>query len=91
MADERLRTTAEAVARRLEEEDYDVLLDDRDERPGVKFKDADLIGIPFRVNVGKKVTEDSVEVVPRSTRQIQDVRIGAITEYFQQVLGAVHK
>ena len=39
----------------------DVILDDRDERPGVKFKDADLVGIPFRINVGKKVTEDLVE------------------------------
>ena len=45
-----------------------MLLDDRDERPGVKFKDADLVGIPFRVNVGKKVTEGTVEVVQRSTR-----------------------
>ena len=90
MAEERLRTTAERLASRLEEAGYEVLLDDRDERPGVKFKDADLIGIPFRVNVGKKVTEDTVEVLPRSTRQIQDVRIGAITEYFQQLLGATH-
>jgi prolyl-tRNA synthetase len=63
-----------------------VLLDDRDERPGVKFKDADLVGIPFRINVGKKVTEGMVEVVQRSTRQSQDVSIGAITEHFRQFL-----
>jgi prolyl-tRNA synthetase len=68
-----------------------VLLDDRDERPGVKFKDADLVGIPFRVNVGKKVTEDRVEVVQRSTRQSQDVSIGAIVEYFQEVLERAHQ
>jgi prolyl-tRNA synthetase len=60
-----------------------VLLDDRDERPGVKFKDADLVGIPFRVTVGKKVTEGTVEVVRRSTRQIQDVSIAAIVDYFK--------
>ena len=68
-----------------------MLLDDRDERPGVKFKDADLVGIPFRVNVGKKVTEDRVEVVQRSTRQSQDVSIAAIVEYFQEVLEQAHK
>src|SRR5919108_3297650 len=66
MSDAKLRDTAEEVASKLESDGYDVLLDDRDERPGVKFKDADLVGIPFRVNVGKKVTEDRVEVVQRS-------------------------
>jgi prolyl-tRNA synthetase len=81
--DETIRTTAEDVARQLEASGYDVLLDDRDERPGVKFKDADLVGIPFRVNVGKKVTEGMVEVVRRSTLQREDVKISAITEYFQ--------
>jgi prolyl-tRNA synthetase len=87
VSDERLRTTAESIAQQLEAAGYDVLLDDRDERPGVKFKDADLVGIPFRINVGKKVTEDRVEVVQRSTRQSQDVTIGAITDYFRQNLG----
>jgi prolyl-tRNA synthetase len=47
----------------------DVLLDDRDERPGVKFKDADLIGIPQRITVGKKAGEGVVEVVDRATRE----------------------
>jgi prolyl-tRNA synthetase len=81
--DEAIRTAAEKIAAQLEAAGFDVLLDDRDERPGVKFKDADLVGIPFRVNVGKKVTEDTVEVVRRSTREIADVKISAITEYFQ--------
>jgi prolyl-tRNA synthetase len=88
--DEKLKSTAEAIARDLQSAGFDVLLDDRDERPGVKFKDADLVGIPFRINVGKKVTEDRVEVVQRSTRQAQDVSIGAIVSYFQQVLGRAH-
>jgi prolyl-tRNA synthetase len=89
--DEKLRTTAEEIASHLEASGYDVLLDDRDERPGVKFKDADLVGIPFRINVGKKVTEDTVEIVQRSTRISADVRIGAVTEYFQRVLGPAQK
>jgi prolyl-tRNA synthetase len=91
VSDEKLKTTAESIANRLESAGFDVLLDDRDERPGVKFKDADLVGIPFRVNVGKKVTEDRVEVVQRSTRQSQDVSIAAIVEYFRGVLEQAHK
>src|SRR4030088_774372 len=80
--DEAIRAASEDIARQLEASGYDVLLDDRDERPGVKFKDADLVGIPFRINVGKKVTEDTVEVVRRSTLQREDVKISAISEYF---------
>ena len=87
MSDAKLKATAEEVAGKLEAAGYDVLLDDRDERPGVKFKDADLVGIPFRINVGKKVTDGMLEVVQRSTRQSANVSIGAICEYFQQVLG----
>ena len=83
--DEKIRAAAEDVARQLEACGYDVLLDDRDERPGVKFKDADLVGIPFRVNVGKKVTEGMVEVVRRSTLLKEDVTISAITEHFQRL------
>jgi prolyl-tRNA synthetase len=50
-------------------------LDDRDERPGVKFKDADLIGIPFRITVGKKLASGMVELVTRATRQSVDVPV----------------
>jgi prolyl-tRNA synthetase len=46
----------------------DTLLDDRDERPGVKFKDADLIGVPYRITVGKKLAEGLVEIVERKTK-----------------------
>jgi prolyl-tRNA synthetase len=81
--DDILLKTAIDVAHTLEAAGFDVLLDDRDERPGVKFKDADLVGIPFRVTVGKKVTEGTVEVVQRSTRQVQDASIGAIAEHFK--------
>jgi len=53
----------------------DALLDDRDERPGVKFKDADLIGVPFRIVVGKKLAGGLVELVDRKTRQATDVPV----------------
>jgi prolyl-tRNA synthetase len=85
--DETVKTAAEDIAKRLEAAGFDVILDDRDERPGVKFKDADLVGIPYRVTVGKKVTEGTVEVVLRSTREVHDVTISAIVEYFQELPG----
>jgi len=84
--DEKLRTTAEQIAQHLETAGFDVLLDDRDERPGVKFKDADLVGIPFRVTVGKKVTEGTVEIVQRSTRAVHDASIAAVSEFFRENL-----
>ena len=86
VSDDKLCSTAVEIAQKLEAEGFEVLLDDRDERPGVKFKDADLVGIPFRVNVGKKVTEGTVEIVQRSTREIRDASIGAVTEYFSGLL-----
>jgi prolyl-tRNA synthetase len=84
--DDAVRTASEDIAKRLESAGFEVLLDDRDERPGVKFKDADLIGIPFRINVGKKVTEGTIEVVLRETREVRDVTISAVVEYLQGVL-----
>jgi prolyl-tRNA synthetase len=86
--DETVFKAAVDIAGQLEAADFDVILDDRDERPGVKFKDADLVGIPFRITVGKKVTEGTVEVVFRSTREVNDVRIAAIVEHFQGALRA---
>ncbi|MGP8092926.1 MAG: proline--tRNA ligase [Candidatus Sulfotelmatobacter sp.] len=85
--DEAVKSVAEDIARRLERAGFDVILDDRDERPGVKFKDADLVGIPFRITVGKRVTEGTVEVVQRSTLERRDVTITAVVEYFQGLLG----
>ena len=52
--DEQVMRVAEDLYRQLAAEGAEVLLDDRDERPGVKFKDADMIGIPLRVTVGEK-------------------------------------
>jgi prolyl-tRNA synthetase len=85
--DEGVRTAAENIAKQLEGAGLDVILDDRDERPGVKFKDADLVGIPFRVTVGKKVTEGTVEVAIRSTGEVRDVRIAAVVDHLKELLG----
>ena len=66
---------AHAIYRAALAQGLDALLDDRDERPGVKFKDADLIGVPFRVVVGKKLSHGLVELVERKTRQSADVPV----------------
>ena len=75
VGDAALKAAGEKLAAELEAVGLDVLLDDRDERAGVKFKDADLIGIPYRVNVGKKAVDGAVELVTRSTRTSEDVGI----------------
>jgi prolyl-tRNA synthetase len=72
---------AEGVYRALIDAGANVLLDDRDERPGVKFKDADLIGVPWRVTAGKKLAEGAVEVVERRTKQVTDVAVDAIGKF----------
>lgn len=75
-ADAAQREAAERIYRDCLDAGLDALLDDRDERPGVKFKDADLIGIPFRVTVGKKLAGGFVELVVRQSRQASDVPVG---------------
>jgi prolyl-tRNA synthetase len=75
MRDPLLVETGEKLATELDAAGIDVLLDDRKERAGVKFKDADLMGIPYRINVGKKVVEGKVELVTRATTTSVDVAL----------------
>jgi prolyl-tRNA synthetase len=69
----------------LQHAGFEVLLDDRDERAGVKFKDADLIGIPYRVTIGKKVAGGVVELFNRRTKQTEDVRITEVAQKLTSV------
>ena len=70
--DATIAAAAEKLAGELEARGIDVLLDDRDERPGVKFKDADLIGLPFRVVMGaKSLAKGGVEVKSRTSKEFQ--------------------
>jgi prolyl-tRNA synthetase len=78
ISDAALKETGEKLAVALEDAGIDVLLDDRDERAGVKFKDADLVGIPYRINVGKKAASGLVELVSRAKTQSTDVALDAI-------------
>jgi prolyl-tRNA synthetase len=78
MTDALLASTGEKLAADLQAAGLDVLLDDRDERAGVKFKDADLVGIPYRINVGKKAAEGKVELVTRATSTSVDVALADV-------------
>jgi prolyl-tRNA synthetase len=64
----------------------DAIFDDRDERPGVKFKDNDLVGIPWRVTVGKKLPQGMVEVVNRKTKQSTDVPVANVAAFLAERL-----
>jgi prolyl-tRNA synthetase len=76
MDDARLCAAAEKLYEEMRAHSLDVLFDDRTERPGVKFKDADLIGVPYRVTVGKRKFEQGLaEIFQRSTKQIQDAKL----------------
>jgi prolyl-tRNA synthetase len=86
VGDAKLLAAAEEIAHQLQAAGLDVLLDDRDERPGVKFKDADLVGIPFRITIGKKLAEGKVEVFHRSTRKSQDASIPESIDILEKML-----
>jgi len=87
VTDTLLRETGEKVAAELEAAGLDVLLDDRDERAGVKFKDADLVGIPYRVTVGKKAAEGKVELVKRAVAGSEDVSIEELVGRLKDLVG----
>ena len=70
--DEVQSALAEKMEQALTEQGVEVLVDDRDERPGVKFKDADLIGIPVRITVGKKAADGIVEYKLRSGGSVEE-------------------
>lgn len=76
LSDALQKQTALDLYGQLKAAGVDVLLDDRDERPGVKFKDAELIGIPWRVTLGKKLAQGLVEVVERRTKTTSEVPVG---------------
>jgi prolyl-tRNA synthetase len=88
--DEKLREAADKLYKDLQRAGLDTLLDDRDERAGVKFKDADLIGIPYRITLGKKVAEGVVELFERATKTSEDVKLSDIVARVQSRALAGH-
>jgi prolyl-tRNA synthetase len=80
-----VREAGEKLYADLQRAGLEALLDDRDERAGVKFKDADLIGIPFRITIGKKISDGMVELFERRTKQSSDVNLESVVERVQQL------
>ncbi len=85
--DKGVMAEAEEIYFRLEKLGIDVLFDDRDERPGIKFKDNDLIGIPLRIVVGSKgLAEGKVEVKLRSTGEVHLLPIEEAIELIRKLV-----
>ncbi len=81
LKDEGITNAAQTIYNKLQENGIEVILDDRDERPGVKFKDADLIGIPFRVTVGKSFSKDGIiEIRSRADGNVSTITFDACVE-----------
>ena len=90
--DEQVAGLAEKLHDELEAAGVDVLLDDRDARPGVKFKDADLIGIPVRVTIGPKgLANNVVEVKLRNEAEAKNVPVDQAGQYIRQLVEDLHR
>jgi prolyl-tRNA synthetase len=87
-ADAAQKAAAESLYAEALKAGIDALLDDRDERPGVKFKDAELIGIPYRITLGKKLASGQVEFVERRTKASQDVAVADVIPHLKTKLAA---
>ncbi|MDD3048509.1 MAG: proline--tRNA ligase [Bacilli bacterium] len=79
--DEKQMEISNYIYNKLNELNIEVMLDDRNERPGVKFNDADLIGIPIRITVGKKAIEDIIEVKLRSSENNEEMNVNEIFDW----------
>lgn len=75
---------AEKIYRELNEAGVETLLDDRKERAGVKFKDSELVGIPYRIVTGRSLSEGKLEVVTRATKQSQDIPVEKVVSTITQ-------
>jgi prolyl-tRNA synthetase len=86
IGDAALLAAGEKVAADLEAAGVDVILDDRDERAGVKFKDADLAGIPYRINIGRGVVDGKVELIDRLKLTNQDHPLDEIASHLSTLI-----
>ena len=83
---EEIREVAEKIYSELKEAGFDVLIDDRNARPGFKFKDADLIGIPYQIIVGKGVKSGVVELKERKTGERREIEITDVVSVVKSIL-----
>jgi prolyl-tRNA synthetase len=85
--DEQLTEAAETMYADLGRAGFDVFIDDRDERPGVKFKDADLLGFPYRITVGKRFSQDGrVEVRTRKDGRTEEVEAAQVVDFVRSLV-----
>jgi prolyl-tRNA synthetase len=89
MKDSAQAELAESLYKESLSRKYEVLFDDRQERPGVKFADSDLIGLPIRITVGKKAAEGIVEVKVRKTGEMFEVRKEELFEKINELITAL--
>jgi prolyl-tRNA synthetase len=82
---------AQKLYNELNKAGIECLLDDRDERAGVKFKDADLIGIPYRIVTGRSLKQGKVEVVERASKQSQEIKIEDVVGHLKTQIDAILK
>ena len=83
--DENIMDYANKLHDELESLNIDTILDDRDERPGVKFNDMDLIGVPIRVTVGKKLSDGLVEIKLRNSDSFVEVKTDNVIEEIKKL------
>ncbi|RXI97972.1 proline--tRNA ligase [Anaerobacillus alkaliphilus] len=86
MKDTEQKDLSEQLYKQLMKDGYSVLFDDRAERPGVKFADADLIGLPLRITVGKKANEGIVELKIRKTGEVVEVQLEQLSSELTTIL-----
>lgn len=86
ITNEEQMTVAEQLYQDLNDRGIDTLLDDRDERAGVKFKDSELIGIPYRITTGRSLKNGKLEVTIRATKESQDIAIDQVIPTLEQWL-----
>ena len=84
--DEKQVDVANNLYQELTKKGIEVILDNRNERPGVKFKDMDLIGIPLRITVGKKIDENKVELKQRKEKESIDIEINNVYEIISKLI-----
>jgi prolyl-tRNA synthetase len=91
ISDQQQMEVAEKLYTELNQAGIETLLDDRNERAGVKFKDADLIGIPYRIVTGRSLKDGKLEVVDRATKKSQDIPLDDVVSTLKQWIEAAVK
>lgn len=84
--DETQYSLGEKLYEKLNSKGIDVVLDDRNERAGFKFKDADLIGFPLKIVVGKGAIEGKVEIKDRRTGESQEIKVEEVTDFLKKFI-----